>query len=105
MPKPSCLRLLMQYDWAALDLALERAGRSIPARIAMIAITTSNSIRVNANRYPVPFLTCAVFILCLGYRRFSSMQTQRQTNLAIFQHLQNARAGSTTRRSNGNIVA
>jgi hypothetical protein len=29
-------------------LAFERAGRSMPARMAIIAITTSNSINVNA---------------------------------------------------------
>jgi hypothetical protein len=32
-------------DWP-FCLALERAGRSMPARIAMMAITTSSSIKV-----------------------------------------------------------
>lgn len=32
----------------ALLLALAKAGRSIPARMAMIAMTTSSSMRVNA---------------------------------------------------------
>jgi hypothetical protein len=32
----------------ALSLALDKAGRSIPAKMAMMAITTSNSIKVNA---------------------------------------------------------
>jgi len=32
----------------ALVLALESAGSSIPARMAMMAITTSNSINVKA---------------------------------------------------------
>jgi hypothetical protein len=32
----------------ALALALDKAGKSIAARIAMIAITTSSSISVNA---------------------------------------------------------
>src|SRR5687767_12371588 len=45
----SCLRLLRQTVLWAFCFALLRAGRSIPARIAMIAITTSNSIRVNAS--------------------------------------------------------
>jgi len=31
----------------AFALALDKAGRSIPARMAMIAMTTSNSMRVN----------------------------------------------------------
>src|SRR5438046_9363135 len=43
-----CLRLLRHLVWIALALARERAGRSIAARIAMIAMTTSNSISVNA---------------------------------------------------------
>ena len=32
-------------------LALARAGKSMPAKIAMIAITTNNSINVNAFRH------------------------------------------------------
>jgi hypothetical protein len=36
----------MQLACWALRLALARAGKSIAARMAMIAITTSNSIRV-----------------------------------------------------------
>jgi hypothetical protein len=41
-----CRRLLRQeMDWP-FCLALERAGRSMPARIAMMAITTSSSIKV-----------------------------------------------------------
>src|SRR5262245_50131413 len=48
MAMPSCLRLLTHWMRVALALAVERAGRSKPARIAMMAITTSNSINVNA---------------------------------------------------------
>jgi hypothetical protein len=36
----------------ALALALLKAGRSSPARIAMMAITTSNSIKVNPDGIP-----------------------------------------------------
>lgn len=36
----------MQLTARAFSRALERAGRSIEARIAMMAITTSSSIRV-----------------------------------------------------------
>src|SRR6267142_7249493 len=46
MPRPICLRLFMQRVWTALALALARAGRSIAARIAIMAMTTSSSIRV-----------------------------------------------------------
>ena len=40
--------LLMQLMFAALFLARPKAGNNIAARIAMIAMTTSNSINVNA---------------------------------------------------------
>src|SRR5688500_1532257 len=40
--------LFMQWMPWALVLALARAGRSMPARIAMMAMTTSSSISVNA---------------------------------------------------------
>src|SRR5213594_2606231 len=44
----SCLRLFRhEMDWA-LVLALANAGKSSPARIAMIAMTTSSSMRVKA---------------------------------------------------------
>ena len=45
-----CLPLLRHRIPCALALALLNAGSSIAASIAMIAITTSNSIRVNPAR-------------------------------------------------------
>jgi hypothetical protein len=47
MAKPICRKLLVQVAALARSLALLRAGKSIPARIAMMAITTNNSIKVN----------------------------------------------------------
>ena len=44
---PSCLRLLTQEAERALSRAFSRAGSSMAARIAMIAMTTSSSMRVN----------------------------------------------------------
>src|SRR5260370_42655104 len=44
----SCFWLLKHVAACALNLALDKAGSSIAARIAMIAMTTSNSIRVKA---------------------------------------------------------
>ena len=45
---PSCLRLLkLEADLAAC-LAWAKTGKRMAARIAMIAITTNNSMRVNA---------------------------------------------------------
>src|SRR5678809_485170 len=52
--RPICLLLLTHAMPLALSLALDSAGSSIAARIAMIAITTSSSIRVKpAVRFPV----------------------------------------------------
>src|ERR1041385_6787720 len=44
--RPSCLRLLMHEACWAFDFAFDNAGNSIPAKIAIIAITTSNSSNV-----------------------------------------------------------
>src|SRR5207249_1161334 len=46
--KPTWRMLLMQAIRLPFSLALDRTGKSIAARIAMIAITTSNSISVKA---------------------------------------------------------
>ena len=47
VPMPHCFILLAQWVLTADCFALANAGRSRPARIAIIAITTNNSIRVN----------------------------------------------------------
>ena len=46
--KPSCRELLMQEMPDAFCFALLSAGNSMAARMAMMAMTTSNSINVNA---------------------------------------------------------
>src|SRR5262245_53366331 len=46
----SCRWLFKQNVVWPFALALLKAGRSMPARIAMIAITTSSSIKVKASR-------------------------------------------------------
>src|SRR5262245_57589101 len=46
MNSPICLRLFKQTVRWPFALARERAGNNIEARIAIIAITTSNSISV-----------------------------------------------------------
>ena len=54
----------------AFSLAFDSAGSSIAARIAMIAMTTSNSISVNARRPPPddirtrPEILMLVFLFC-----------------------------------------
>ena len=50
-PRPNCFWLFKQLAPSALPLALARAGYSIPAKMAMMAITTSNSISVNPLEY------------------------------------------------------
>jgi hypothetical protein len=51
-PRPICFKLLAQVTRKARFLALLNAGKSSEARIAMIAITTSSSIKVNPLRQP-----------------------------------------------------
>ena len=46
----STLTLLVLGIVAAFAFALAKAGKSMPAKMAMIAITTNNSIKVNAAR-------------------------------------------------------
>jgi hypothetical protein len=46
--KVSCLRLLTHFICCARNLALESAGSSMAARMAMMAMTTSSSIKVKA---------------------------------------------------------
>jgi len=50
IPMPICLRLFTQAMRLAFSLAEARAGNSNAARIAMMAMTTSSSIRVKAHR-------------------------------------------------------
>src|SRR2546430_556525 len=50
MARPICLRLLLQADLAADSRTFWTAGKSIPIRIAIIAMTTSSSISVKADR-------------------------------------------------------
>ena len=49
----SCFWLLTQVIEWALSLARLKAGSSMAARMAMMAITTSNSINVKARRIKV----------------------------------------------------
>ena len=44
---PICFRQDVQEIWRAFSRAFANAGSSMAARIAMIAMTTSSSIRVN----------------------------------------------------------
>jgi hypothetical protein len=50
MATPICFSLLKHLLRCACVLARARAGRSKPARMAMMAITTNSSMSVNASR-------------------------------------------------------
>src|SRR4051812_44468978 len=56
--KPSCLVLPMQRMPWALVCALASAGSNMPAKMAIIAMTTSNSIRVNPLRLMGMLASC-----------------------------------------------
>src|SRR5437764_10732335 len=56
MARPICLRLLAQLARAAASRTFWTAGRRSPIRMAMIAITTSSSIRVKASRRGIRFI-------------------------------------------------
>src|ERR1043165_3340120 len=51
-PRPSCFIWEVHRILWARDFAIERAGSNSAERMAMIAITTNSSIRVNARRKP-----------------------------------------------------
>src|SRR5450631_658034 len=64
-----CLMLLVHLMRMALSLALESAGKSMAARMAMMAITTSNSMRVKPLEQVLvnqPDLCLHVFCLDIG---------------------------------------
>src|SRR5262249_7538457 len=48
---PSCLRLLVHFMRLAASRTFCTAGSNRPIRMAMIAITTNNSIKVKARRW------------------------------------------------------
>src|SRR5437763_2300913 len=52
--KPICFKLLLHFMRAAASRTFWTAGRSRPMRMAIIAMTTNNSIRVNPKRVRRP---------------------------------------------------
>src|SRR5207249_1866301 len=50
IPKDICRLLFMQLICPALALAFDNTGKRMAAKMAMIAMTTSNSIKVNPQR-------------------------------------------------------
>src|SRR6266540_4592283 len=85
--KPICLRLLTQLMRWARALALAKAGRSRPARMAMMAITTSNSISVKAPSLGLVLVITIVFFILSGSRNIKlgdefGCQLDSEINLA-----------------------
>src|SRR5579863_8495417 len=72
MANPHCRRLEVQLTRLAFSFALARAGSNRAARIAMIAMTTNNSIRVKAPRLNLGaftlHLSIAILIFVLNWR-------------------------------------
>src|SRR5260370_4959975 len=60
--KPSCLLLFMQEAATALIFALLNTGSNIDARIAIMVMTTSSSIKLNplrrTSRFLIRFISC-----------------------------------------------
>src|SRR6185436_1734419 len=70
MARPNCLRLLEHFIRAAASRTFWTAGSSSPIRIAMMAITTSSSIRVNPReRFPRGFIGLPPHCLVKGEER------------------------------------
>src|ERR1700759_68793 len=65
----------MQETCRAFSLAFAKTGKSIAARIAMMAITTSNSTKVKPFAFRKTSLGCLVFIINFNFNknRFGSM--------------------------------
>src|SRR5882724_1149515 len=76
---PNCLRFERQLARRAFSLARARAGSNIAARIAMMAMTTSNSIRVKPDPAAAwPRLETGLSILkatARSYELFDELQT------------------------------
>src|SRR5882724_5542900 len=71
----------MQCRFNALIFALANAGRSMAARMAMIAMTTSNSMSVKADRAGRPARDSVIFFIKFMGGSASSFQQRHCINL------------------------
>ena len=69
-----CFTLFKHRMALPLAFALAKAGNSIPAKIAMMAMTTSSSIRVNALRRSVTWVDMASGVVFLEHRLAQPIQ-------------------------------
>src|SRR5690348_3325826 len=83
----SCFWLLKHVAACALSFALLNAGSSIAARMAMIAITTSNSISVNAGAAVfVEYSRCFMLELLHIVRNWScNLLRRRRLNMTLME--------------------
>src|SRR6516165_10333420 len=97
IPRPNCFRLLVHAAWAAFWRALLKLGKSMAARIAMMAMTTSSSISVKAQReYRVcprlarekSLLAFFMFGVTINYIT-ESAELKRKSQLAIKRRTEN----------------
>jgi len=95
LPSPSCFMLLTHEIPCARIFALANAGKSIAARMAMIAMTTNNSIKVKPPlfderllRYPLILLRDICFIQNCIFLKSSSSQPMPAagSHINFFQH-------------------
>ena len=77
MARPICFRLLRQEAWRAFARALLNAGNNMAANMAMMAMTTNNSIRVNN-------LRCICLYLLVGVLIEQYVRNPKELSWAIF---------------------
>src|SRR5512143_118455 len=76
---PICFMLLWHCAALALSLALAKAGRSSAARIAMMAMTTSNSIKVNA------LARTGRTVSCFGHTTVRRVMTESKWRIGLLE--------------------
>src|SRR6516164_8472084 len=81
--RPSCLRLFWHWARAAASRTFWTAGSKRPMRMAMMAITTNNSISVNARFVPCHNLHAVIMGVSafIGYVRDETSNTSRGQRL------------------------
>ena len=80
---PICFKLLLHLTFNAAARALPKAGRSMDARIAMIAITTNSSIKVNDFFMFFPFVNNVSYESSIARFVRQFLLQQKNLNLSI----------------------
>jgi len=65
MAKPNCLLFPKQTVLRAFAFAFAKAGKSIAAKMAIMAMTTNSSIKVNPLLWEVLVVILSLFIICI----------------------------------------